>query len=113
MELSAEQHDTAATTLRLQPILVPVTTFAPEPFTVRDPLRDPIWAVVQPVEDSFVATFFDANLSTSGDTQEEAMANLKDLILDVYLDLAEEPPERLGPEPRRQLAVLASLIRRA
>jgi len=108
MELQSEQIETITATLRLQPIVVPIVTFAPESLT----LREPIWVVVQPVDDAFVATFFDANISTSGDTQEEAIANLKDLLLDVYLDLEEEPEERLGPEPRRQLAVLRSLIRR-
>ncbi len=108
MELQAEQIETITATLRLQPIVVPIVTFAPEPFT----LREPIWVVVQTVDDAFVATFFDANISTSGDTQEEAIANLKDLLLDIYLDLEEEPEERLGPEPKRQLAVLRSVIGR-
>ena len=107
MELQAEQRETAISALRLQPIVVPMTNFAPEPFR----LREPVWAVVQAVDDAFVATYFDANISTSGDTQEEAVANLKDLILDIYLDLDEEPVERLGPEPKRQLAVLRSVIR--
>ena len=105
MELQTQQRETAISALRLQPIVVPIGTFAPEPFS----LREPIWAVVQPVDDGFVATFFDANISTSGDTQEEAAANLKDLILDIYLDLEKEPAERLGPEPKRQLAVLKSI----
>ena len=108
MELQAQQLESATLALRLQPIIVPIVIFAPEPFR----LSDPIWTVVQPIDDSFVATFFDANVSTSGDTQEEAVANLKDLILDIYVDLEEEPEERLGPEPKRQLAVLRSLIRR-
>lgn len=95
-------------TERVQPIIVPITTFAPEPFE----LRDSLWVVVQPVADGFTATFFDANISTSGDTQQEAVANLKDLILDVFLDLEEEPKDRLGPEPARQLAVLRALIRK-
>ena len=108
MELQSQQLETVLTTHRLQPIVVPISTFAPEPFS----LRETMWAVVQAVEDAFVATFFDANISTSGDTQEEAIANLKDLILDIYLDLEREPEERLGPEPKRQQAVLQSLIRR-
>ncbi len=108
MELQTHQTETVTATLRLQPIVVPIVTFEPEPFA----LREPIWAVVQSLDDAFVATFFDANISTSGDTQEEAIANLKDLLLDIYLDLEEEPEERLGPEPKRQLAVLRSLIGR-
>ena len=90
------------------PAVVPVVTFAPEPFEL---LRD-LPVVVQPVEEYFTATFFDANISTSGETQEEAVANLKELILDIFESLEAEPEERLGPEPARQKAVLARLIRR-
>lgn len=89
-------------------VTVPITTLAPEPFDV---LRD-IPVVVQAVDDGFTATFFDANISTSGDTQEEGVSNLKSLIVDIFEDLQSEPPKRLGPEPSRQLMVLRSFIRR-
>lgn len=42
-------------------ILVPITTLAPEPYEL---IRD-ILAVVRPADDEFIATFFDANISTS------------------------------------------------
>jgi len=90
-------------------IWVPISTLAPAPLTLT---RD-IPCLIQPVDNAFVATFFDANISSSGETQQEAFENLKDLIVDIYDDLSSESGENLGPEPRRQLSVLASLIRRA
>lgn len=96
------------TLARTASIIVPITTLAPEPFEL---IRD-ISVVVQPVEHGFTATFFDANISSSGDTQEEAVSSLKSLIAEIFEDLKSEPPERLGPEPTRQLAVLSAFLRR-
>ncbi len=66
--------------------------------------------VIEPVDDGFVATFFDANLSMSGDTQEEAFSNVRGLIIDIFSDLASEPAGRLGPGPKMQLQALRSFI---
>jgi dCTP deaminase len=87
-------------------LLVPITTFAPEPY---DLIRQMV-AVVQPSEEGFIAGVFDANVHASGDTEEEAVRNLKSLILDVFDSLSAEPPERLGPQPSRQLAALREFI---
>src|SRR5439155_21390343 len=53
-------------------ISVPIQTFEGSDLIVKRPFS----VVVQAREDSFVATFFDANIGTSGDTQEEAVSNL-------------------------------------
>ncbi len=90
-----------------QPVAVPVATFAPEPFAV---LKE-FCVVVQPAGAGFVATLFDANIGASGDTQEDAVQNLKDTLLNVFTVL-EERQGQLGPEPKRQLAILRRLIRR-
>ena len=89
--------------------VVPITTLAPEPYEI---LRD-IPAVVEPAGDGFVATFFDGNISTSGDTEVEAVSNLRSLILDIFEYLDGEPADSLGPEPARQLAVLRVFLKRA
>ena len=89
-------------------IIVPISTLAPTPYTL---IRD-IPCLVQPADSGFVATFFDANISASGDTQQEALENLKALLVDIYDDLVSEPDEKLGPEPKRQLEVLKTLIRK-
>jgi Arc/MetJ-type ribon-helix-helix transcriptional regulator len=92
-----------------QTALIPITTLAPEPYEI---LRD-IPAVVEPTGDGFLATFFDANISTSGDTDVEAVSNLRSLILDIFEYLDSEPSVSLGPEPARQLAVLRVFLKRA
>lgn len=89
-------------------ITVPITTFAPEPYELIKEIK----AVVQPVEDEFVATFFDANINASGGTQQDAVANLKDIMLGLLEVLEEEPEAKLGKEPARQLAILREFIRR-
>lgn len=91
------------------PLRVAIASFAPEPYS----LLRPIEVLVEQVDDSFVASFFDANISASGDNQQEAFDNLKSFVLDIYDSLLAESPERLGPEPKRQLAVLESFLRKA
>jgi hypothetical protein len=85
---------------------VVITSFAPEPYS----LVRHIETLIEPIADSFVASFSDANVSASGDNQQEAFDNLKSLILDVYDSLHAESPSRLGPESKRQLAVLESYL---
>jgi hypothetical protein len=90
------------------PILVPIMTFEPEPFElVRDML-----AVVQPMDDEFMACFFDANVNAGGCNQVEAMENLKDSLLSRFEYLDGQPTEKLGPALVKQLAVLRAFIRR-
>lgn len=88
--------------------VVPITTFAPEPFEVRRPMS----AVIQPLGDEHLATFFDANINASGETQEEAFANLKDVLLGTFQMLERMSETQLGPGPKRQRAVLVECIRR-
>ena len=90
-------------------VIVPVETFAPEPYR----LLRPFHVVVQPYHDEYVATYFDANIGATGDTQEEAVANLKDVILSLYEHLRALSDAQLGPEPRRQRRILQSLIKKA
>jgi hypothetical protein len=90
-----------------QSVVIPVTTLAPEPVTV---LRE-IPVVVRPTEDGYQATLFDANIGMTGDTQEEAVENLKVLLVDVFEDL-ERDEDRLGPGPQRQLSVLTTFLKR-
>jgi len=90
-------------------VIVPITTFAPEPYELRQEMK----VVVQPSSDeSYVASLFDASLSMTGETETDAVANLKAWILDVYDDLEEQPEGALGSGPQRQLAVLRTFIQR-
>lgn len=87
-------------------IVIPMTTLDPEPYQL---LRE-VMVVVQPDgPDSFVATFFDANINASGNTQVDAVANLKDMMIVLFETLGKE--RKLGRGPARQLAILRNLIR--
>jgi len=87
-------------------IHVPVASLEPEPFV----LKHPIIVVVQSDDDQFVATLFDANMNAAGDTQVEAVDNLKEVIVSMYRRFAELGEHRLGPGPRKQFQVLQSFI---
>jgi len=97
-----------------EPIMVPINTFAPEPF---EPVRT-FFVIVEPVvieEDEdceYLATFVDADIAASGVTIGDAVLCLKDQLLAQFDMLEKMPPARLGDRPKRQLAVLQSLIRR-
>jgi predicted RNase H-like HicB family nuclease len=83
-----------------------ITTFAPEPYSVKKAIP----VCVQRGTGGFVASFADANINTSGETQQEAYANLRELLLDVFDSLTALPESKLGPGPRRQLAVLREFV---
>lgn len=84
-----------------------IQSFAPEPYE----LTTPIAVMIEGSTGECVATFHDANISASGETEQEAFENLKSLLLDVFDSLDAEDPDKLGPEPARQLAVLRSFVR--
>jgi len=90
-------------------VCVPISTLAPEPFDV---IKN-FYVVVQSEEDCYVATLFDANISSSGDSQEEAVANVIDLTVMIFRSLENEDDSKLGPAIVRQKHALQSLIRRS
>jgi predicted RNase H-like HicB family nuclease len=83
-----------------------VETFAPEPYKVKRPIP----LSLQRRTDGYIASFVEANVNSSGDTQQEALANVKELILDAFDSLSSLPPSKLGPGPARQLAVQREFI---
>ncbi|SRR6266851_48246 len=87
---------------------IPIESFAPEPYDVLRPLT----AVVTPVEDGFEAGLFDASIFASGDTEAEAVDNLKSVVLETYEALEELGDSRLGPGPLKQKRALSNFIRR-
>lgn len=87
--------------------IIAVSSFLPEPYEVLQPL----FILVTSSEEGFTASFFDVNIHSTGDTEEDALENLKSLILDVYDRLEKTAPSALGPEPTRQLARLRSFLR--
>jgi putative addiction module component (TIGR02574 family) len=89
-------------------LVVPITTFEPEPFEV---LKEIKAVVQQEDEEEFSATFFDGNVNAAGSNQVEAIENLKDILLSRFEYLNVQPPEKLAPPLRKQIAVLREFIR--
>ena len=87
-------------------LTVRIESLAPEPYSIRKPFS----VVVRQQGVDYIASFFDANVSTSGDTPEESVLNLKDLVVAIYEDLSGRPEDQLGPGPCRQLQVLREFI---
>ena len=90
---------------------VPIQTFAPEPYDVFKPFLIVVRPIVE--DDEFAACFPDANLESQGSNENEAIENLKALMLDMFDNLESKPSKKLGPGPSKQLAVLRKFIRRA
>lgn len=103
-ELKSQLNALAAAKTRI----VPIATFAPELYEI----LKPILVSVQAVEDEFEAGWYDANIHTAGENEEEAVSNLKSLILDYFDDLSKESSEKLGLEPTRQLLVMKQFIQK-
>lgn len=66
--------------------------------------------VVQPDGDEYTATFMDADIGMSGDTDTEAVSNLRDILASIFKKFAILPASKLGPGPAAQLAVLREFI---
>lgn len=73
----------------------------------------PIAVKVEQTDGSFVASFVAANVNASGETWDEAVLNLKSLLVDKFDMLLSHKSSTLGPAPKRQLSVLQSFIRRS
>jgi hypothetical protein len=59
-------------------VVVPLSTLDPD---AQYRITQEVPVVIEPSEEEFIATFFDANISTSGDTPVEAFDNLRSLIV--------------------------------
>ena len=73
----------------------------------------PIPVTLQPDGEEFQASFFDANVHTAGATDQEALDNLRSLILDTFDTLVDLAESELAPAAQRQRAVLRRYVRRA
>jgi predicted RNase H-like HicB family nuclease len=93
---------------REQSVIVPIDSLKPEPYNV---LRT-IHAVVSSCEGNYIASFVDANINSSGETLEEAIHNIKDMIVITYESLKQEDKKRLGPDSLRQMMILDQFIQK-
>lgn len=88
--------------------VVPITTLAHEPLQMK--LNIP--ATIEGDGEEFTATFYEANVSASGETQADAIANLKESLVAKYEFLESLPENELGPLPARQWDVLRNVLAR-
>lgn len=96
--------------LRLQSLrayVVPLTTLSSE-----FQLTQPIPVTIEGEDENFTATFAEANISASGETEGDAIANFKDSLVASYQVLEATPANKLGPLPDRQWKVLQNVVRR-
>jgi hypothetical protein len=70
----------------------------------------PIPVKIRKSDDSYIASFDEANIHASGETWSDAALSLKSLILDIYDSLITETAP-LGPGPKRQLATLLRYVK--
>jgi predicted RNase H-like HicB family nuclease len=89
-------------------LLAPIETLDPEPYE----LTRPVSAVVNEAEGGFEASLFDLGIFASGDTEEEAIANLKETLLDTFDQLSELPDANLGKGLLRQKGLLNKCVRK-
>lgn len=71
-------------------------------------LKRPITITIERDDNSFIANSYDVGLYAVGDTEIEAIDDLKALIVEVYNDLLGE--ESLQPIPKRMLLFLKEVI---
>jgi hypothetical protein len=91
---------------QIQPLVVPVVAINSNKIR----LKKAFFIVVQRDEDDYLATFFDANISASGESDVEAVDALKEIMIAKYLKFLELGPEKLGREPTRQLEILKAVM---
>jgi len=97
--------------LRLQStktFAVPLSTLEPEPFE----MTKPIFVTVHGEGEDFTATFTEANISASGETASDAIANFKESLASRFEILQSKAPKELGPLPTRQWRILQSVVKR-
>lgn len=93
---------------KLRTFVVPLTTLAPAPFQITQQIP----VTIEGDGEEFTATFTEANVSASGETEADAIANFKDSLVSSFEILEELPASRLGPLPMRQWTVLKNVLRR-
>ena len=74
------------------------------------PLKQFIPVSLTETSDGYIASFVEANIHSSGESELEAIDNLRTLITDFYTRLSGLAPSLLGPMPAKQFSILRSFI---
>ncbi len=86
---------------------VRIDDLSPMPFA----LRQAIFVALREGAGEYRARFAEADIEITGETPEEAIGNLKSLVVATYEDLVDADPSALDPRQRRQRGVLEALLR--
>lgn len=70
----------------------------------------PIAVVVEHDEDGYTATWPQIDAAGFGVSPSEALASLEGRLEELYVELSEWPPEKLGPAPARWLRLISGVI---
>jgi hypothetical protein len=87
--------------------VVPLTTLSPAFHMMQQ-----IPVTIEGDGESFTATFIEANVSASGETEGDAIANFKDSLMSSYEMLEGMPASQLGTLPARQWEILQNVVHR-
>lgn len=92
--------------IAVRPTLVPIQTLAPHPVEV----TNPILAVVQPDDGAWVASWSEANVNASGDTELDALDMLKEAIASTFRLFCDEE-SNLGDDLAKRLTIMREFLR--
>jgi hypothetical protein len=73
-------------------------------------LKREILAVVEGSAGNFLAAFHDAEVAACGDTESEAIYNLKDMLVTAYEIVTSHAEDKLAPPLQRQRRVLEEFL---
>jgi hypothetical protein len=93
---------------RTRTFVVPLTTLSPSPFQITRQIP----VTIEGDGEDFTATFTEANISASGETEADAIANFKESLVSTYAFLESLPATERGPLPARQWEVLRNALTR-
>jgi len=93
---------------KIRTFVVPLSTLSPAPYQITQQIP----VTIEGDGEEFTATFTEANVSATGETEADAIANFKDSLLSCYQLLEKKTPEQLGPLPTRQWTVIKGVVKR-
>jgi len=93
---------------KIRTFVVPLSTLSPAPYQITQQIP----VTIEGDGEEFTATFTEANVSATGETEADAIANFKDSLLSCYQLLEKKTPDQLGPLPTRQWTVIKGVVKR-
>lgn len=77
-------------------------------------VRKPIPVTLEPdVDGGFIASFLDANVASGGESVQDAVESLQDMLGMSFNCLVDMPDSKLGPRMRRERAILLEFLCRS